>query len=132
MIKIGLGQFSGMIALAALAAGSDATLADPSDLAGAWRGGGTVTFGSGATERARCRARYSPSSKTSYTVSAQCATSSGGVSQAATVRGQGGRYRGSFYNAEFDAGTIYIVVRGRNQTVRLVSNKGSAWLRLSR
>ena len=133
MIKIGLGQFSGMIALAALAAGSDAALADPPDLAGSWRGGGSVTFGSGAKERAKCRARYSPSSKTSYTVTAQCATPSGIVSQTASVRGRGGHYQGSFYNAEYDAsGTIYIVVRGRNQTVRLVSTKGSALLRLSR
>ena len=131
MIKFSPRQLSGVIALAALAGG--AARADPGELAGVWSGGGSVTFGSGVKERAKCRASYSQRSKSSYTVNAQCATPSGSVSQTASVRGGGNSYQGSFYNAEFDAsGTIYIVVRGRNQTVRLISNKGSALLRLSR
>lgn len=133
MTRIGFRHFCGLVALTALAAGSDAARADPAGLAGAWSGGGSVTFGSGAKERAKCRARYSPSSKNSYTVKATCATSAGSVSQTANVRGGGNSYQGRFYNADYDAsGTIYVVVRGRNQTVRIVSNKGSALLRLSR
>jgi hypothetical protein len=133
MIKIGFRQFCGLMTLTALAAGSDAALADPAGLAGAWSGGGSVTFGSGAKERAKCRARYSPTSKNSYTINATCATPSASVSQTASVRGSGNSYQGRFYNPDYDAsGTIYVVVRGRSQTVRIVSNKGSALLRLSR
>jgi hypothetical protein len=133
MIKTGIRLFSGVVALAALAAASDGAQADPGKLAGAWSGGGSVTFGSGAKERAKCRARYSPTSKNSYTVNATCATPAGSVSQTANVRGAGNSYQGRFYNPDYDAtGTIYVVVRGRSQTVRIVSNKGSALLRLSR
>lgn len=107
-------------------------LAD-SDLSGAWKGGGTVTFSSGAKEQARCRARFSPSGKRAYDVSATCATQSGTVSQTAFVRGTGSTYRGTFYNPEFDtSGKIQINVSGQSQVVRLTSAKGSAVIRLSR
>lgn len=103
------------------------------DLSGTWSGGGSVTFGSGSKERARCRASFVRTSKFSYDVSATCATPSGRVSQTATVRGSGNRYRGSFYNPDYDAsGSISITVSGRSQTVRLVGTKGSALLRLAR
>lgn len=112
---------------------SGAAHSEPGSLAGSWSGGGTVTFGTGNKERARCRATYSPSGKTSYEVSATCATQSGSVSQQAVVRGRGSNYRGTFYNPDFDAsGSISITVSGRSQTVRLTSTKGSALLRLSR
>jgi hypothetical protein len=108
-------------------------VAQAADLAGSWKGGGTVTFASGSSEKARCRATFSPSGKSSYDVSATCATQSGTVSQTAFVRGSGSSYRGTFYNPEFDAsGKISISVSGRSQTVRLNSNKGSAVIRLSR
>jgi hypothetical protein len=103
------------------------------DLSGSWKGGGTVTFNSGATERARCRATFSPSGERAYDVSATCATQSGTVSQTAFIRGRGSSYRGTFYNPEFDtSGRIQISVSGRSQVVRLTSNKGSAVIRLSR
>lgn len=107
--------------------------ADSPGLAGSWKGGGTVTFSSGSSERARCRATFSPSGKSAYDVSATCATQSGTVSQTAFVRGSGSSYRGTFYNPEFDAsGRISISVSGRSQVVRLTSSKGSAVIRLSR
>lgn len=107
-------------------------LADP-DLAGSWRGGGTVKFNSGATEQARCRATFSPSGKRAYDIKASCATQSGTVTQTAFIRGHGSTYRGTFYNPEFDtSGKIQISVSGRSQVVRLNSNKGSAVIRLSR
>ena len=107
--------------------------ANAADLSGTWSGGGSVTFGSSQRERARCRASVVRTSKFSYDVNATCATPSGRVSQSATVRGSGNRYRGSFYNPEFDAsGSISITVSGRSQTVRLVGTKGSALLRLTR
>jgi hypothetical protein len=112
---------------------SSASFAEPGGLAGSWTGGGTVTFGSGNPERARCRATFSPSGASSYDVSATCATQSGSVSQQAVVHGSGNRYRGTFYNAEWDAsGTISIAVSGRSQTVRLTGTKGNAVLTLRR
>lgn len=103
------------------------------DLAGNWKGGGTVRFSSGATEHARCRATFSPSGKAAYDVSATCATQSGTVSQTAFIRGTGNSFRGTFYNPEYDtSGRIQISVSGRSQTVRLTSTKGSAVIRLSR
>ncbi|HKZ97656.1 MAG TPA: hypothetical protein VJ045_11820 [Hyphomicrobiaceae bacterium] len=107
--------------------------AEAGSLDGAWSGGGSVSFSSGQKERARCRANYRRASKSSYVVNANCATSSASVAQTATVRGSGNSYQGRFYNAEYDAsGTIYVVVHGRSQTVRINSTKGSALLRLSR
>lgn len=126
--------FSAASAAVLLAAASAAAPAHAdTDLAGSWRGGGTVRFSSGATEQARCRATFSPSGTRAYDVSATCATQSGTVSQTAFVRGRGGTYRGTFYNPEYDtSGRIQISVRGRSQVVRLTSSKGSAVLRLSR
>ena len=110
-----------------------ATAASAADLAGSWKGGGTVTFSSGSSVKARCRATFSPSGKSAYDVSATCATQSGTVSQTAFVRGSGSSYRGTFYNPQFDAsGKISISVSGNSQTVRLNSSKGSAVIRLSR
>jgi hypothetical protein len=122
---------SGLAALLAAVTMTPAA-ADP-DLAGSWKGGGTVTFNSGATEHARCRATFSPSGKRAYDVSATCATQSGTVSQTAFIRGTGSSYRGTFYNPEYDtSGKIQISVSGKSQVVRLSSNKGSAVIRLSR
>ena len=103
-------------------------------LEGSWSGGGTVSFTSGATEQARCRARYSPAGRNSYTLNATCATPSGRAAQTATVRRVGdNKYSGSFYNSEYSiSGVIHIVVRGASQTVRLVSDSGSAFFNLSR
>jgi hypothetical protein len=102
-------------------------------LSGNWRGDGSVSFSSGSRERARCRATFSPTSKTSYEYSATCATQSGTASASGHVRGNGTNFKGSFYNAEYDTnGSISITVHGRSQTVRLLSSKGSALIRLSR
>ena len=103
-------------------------------LEGSWSGGGTVTFASGARERASCRARYSRAGKNSYAVNATCATASGRAAQVATVRQVGeNRYSGSFYNSEYGiSGVMHIAVRGTSQTVRLISDSVSAVINLSR
>jgi len=103
-------------------------------LEGSWSGGGTVSFASGSTERARCHAQYRHAGSTSYTMSATCATASGRASQTASVRQVGeNRYAGSFYNSEYGiSGAISIVLHGRSQTVRLRSDSGSAVISLSR
>jgi hypothetical protein len=103
-------------------------------LEGSWSGGGTVTFASGARERASCRARYSRAGKNSYAVNATCATTSGRAAQVATVRQVGeNRYSGSFYNSEYGiSGVMHVVVRGTSQTVRLISDSASAVITLGR
>jgi hypothetical protein len=103
-------------------------------LEGSWSGGGTVSFASGSTERARCRAHYHRAGSTSYTLNATCATASGRASQTASVRQVAeNRYAGSFYNSEYGiSGVISIVLHGRSQTVRLRSDSGSAVISLSR
>jgi len=101
---------------------------------GSWSGGGTVSFASGSTERARCRAHYRRAGSASYTLNATCATASGRASQTASVRQVAdNRYAGSFYNSEYGiSGVISVVLHGRSQTVRLRSDSGSAVISLSR
>jgi hypothetical protein len=103
-------------------------------LEGSWSGGGTVSFASGSTERARCRANYRRAGSASYTLDATCATASGRASQTASVHQVAeNRYTGSFYNSEYGiSGVISIVLHGRSQTVRLQSDSGSAVISLSR
>ena len=108
--------------------------ADPGGLAGSWRGSGWVTFSSGKKERARCRAQYSPASAKSYTLKASCATSSAKATQRATVTEiSKNRYRGSFYNTEYNAsGTVRIVLRGRTQSVTLSGDAATATIQMRR
>jgi hypothetical protein len=108
--------------------------AEPS-LEGSWSGGGEVAFAvTGSRERARCRAHYNRRTKDSYAMQATCATASGKAAQTATVHRVGeNRYRGTFHNSEYDiTGTIFVVVNGNSQSVRLTSTSGSALFRLSR
>ena len=101
---------------------------------GAWRGGGQVTFGSGAREQASCRAHYTRRTASSYFVRATCATASGRASQTAILRrASQNSYRGRFYNSEYDiSGNINVVQRGNTQSVRLTSGSGSAFFQLRR
>jgi hypothetical protein len=104
-------------------------------LEGSWSGGGEVAFSAtGSRERARCRAHYNRRTKDSYAMQAICATASGKAAQTATVHRVGeNRYRGTFHNSEYDiTGTIFVVVNGNSQSVRLTSSSGSALFRLSR
>jgi hypothetical protein len=121
------------LAVLGASAASAPSIADPG-LAGSWRGGGWVAFSNGKKEKARCRATYRRTSKQSYRLSAICATSSGKASQTATVyRLASGRYRGSFYNTEYNVrGTIRVVVSGGSQRVSLAGDGASASLHLRR
>lgn len=127
---------AGALALAALMLSGVAggTRAEPPNLEGAWSGRGSVSFSSGSKEEARCRASYQRRTSSSYTLRAVCATPSVRAAQTATVRQVGSnRFEGSFHNSEFNvSGTIYIVVRGASQIVRLTSSAGWAHFRLSR
>ncbi len=108
--------------------------AEPPSLEGTWSGGGRVTFPSGESETARCRAQYSRQSKTSYVVRASCATSSARVEQTARVRQSGANtFLGSFHNDEYNVdGAIHVTVSGSVQHVSLDGGGASAKLRLSR
>ena len=103
-------------------------------LEGSWRGGGSVAFSSGASERAQCRAQYRRASVNAYTVTATCATPSGRATQTATLRRVGDNtYQGQFRNAEYDvSGTISVTVSGNRQSVRLSGDTGSAAFELRR
>ena len=103
-------------------------------LEGSWSGGGSVQFATGGSEQARCKAFYSRASKDTYRLRATCATPSGKANQTATVHKVGeNRYRGNFHNPDYDiTGTIFVVVSGNSQNVRLTSSSGSAMFRLSR
>jgi hypothetical protein len=109
------------------------TTPDSGSLAGSWSGG-WVSFSSGNKERARCHANYSRAGGDSYSLSATCATSSGKASQTATVyKVSDGRYRGSFFNSDFNVhGTIRVAVHGNTQDVSLAGDGASAALSLSR
>lgn len=103
-------------------------------LAGSWSGGGWVSFASGKKERARCRAHYSGAGDNSYSLNATCATASGKASQQATVyKVAANRFRGSFYNSDYNvSGSIRVVLHGNSQSVTLSGDSGSASLSLSR
>ena len=110
------------------------TTPDGGSLAGSWSGGGWVSFASGNKERARCHASYSRAGGDAYSLSATCATSSGKASQTATVyKVSEGRYRGSFFNSDFNIhGSIRVAVHGNTQDVSLAGDGASASLSLSR
>jgi hypothetical protein len=129
-----LALLAALAALVVMLTTSGPSIAQPANLEGSWSGGGVVSFASGARERARCRAHYSRRSRTSYALTATCATPSGRATQSASVRQVGGNsYQGSFYNSEYNvSGTIHVLVRGNSQSVHLSSGAGSASLRLSR
>jgi hypothetical protein len=125
-----------LVPLAVLVASG--TIAAPSvadaGLSGSWSGGGWVSFSTGTKEKARCRATYSRAGKKSYTVHATCATSSGKASQTATVyQVTASRYRGSFFNADYNVrGVIRVVVSGGSQKISLAGDGASASLSLTR
>ena len=123
---------AGLAAAGFLAAQSAA--AEPASLEGSWSGGGTVNFSSGASERARCRVRFSRYSSTVFGMNAVCATTSARVAQTATVERVGAnRFAGTFYNPEYGvSGIINIVLGGNRLSASLRGDAGSAQLSFSR
>ena len=110
------------------------TAAEPVNLEGSWSGSGTVTFPSGGTEAARCRASFRRNSADSFSMDALCATPSGKVAQTAQLqRTSGNRFNGAFQNAEYGiSGEIDIVVRGNSLNAALNGGGASASLKLSK
>lgn len=102
--------------------------ADMMALDGAWSGGGSVKFPSGAKEAARCRANFKKRGSESYQVSARCASASGKVEQSALLTYVGGnQFTGSFFNEEYKVdGTITVTVTGQSQNVSISTPAGSS------
>jgi hypothetical protein len=112
----------------ALALAAAPARADIVNLDGAWSGGGSVKFPSGAKEAARCRANFKKRGAESYLVNARCASASGKVEQSALLTYVGGnQFTGSFFNQEFKVdGTITVTVSGNSQSVSISSPAGSS------
>lgn len=124
--------YAGLLAaLTGLAPLGSSAMAGP--LAGSWSGSGYVKPHNSGKERARCRVSYWKNSKTKYGAKANCSTASlGGISQTASLRRvKNNHYSGSFYNAKYGvSGSIYVVVKGRRQSVSLRSSNGRAYISL--
>ena len=103
-------------------------MADMMSLDGAWAGGGSVKYPSGAKEAARCRANFKKRGAESYQVSARCASASGKVEQSAMLTYVGGnQFTGSFFNEEYKVdGTITVTVSGNSQNVLISTPTGSS------
>ena len=110
------------------------TAADAVSLEGSWSGSGTVTFPSGGTEAARCRASFRRQSDDTFAMNALCATPSGKVAQTAQLQRIGGnRFSGAFQNTEYGiSGQINIVVRGNSLSAALDGGGATASLKLSK
>ncbi len=118
--------FTPTLAIAAPATGAES-------LSGGWSGGGKVFYGE-TREKASCRARFSKTGGSSYSMSASCATPSGRVDQSGSVHSVGGnRYAGSFHNSQYGvSGSISISVSGGSMSVSLSGDGGSGSLHLHR
>lgn len=105
-----------------------------SGLSGSWSGVGTIVLPSGASEEARCRARFRPSGDGSYSMSAVCATPSQRASQTGELDPVGSnRYAGSIYNDEYNyTGEIFLTVRGDRLNASLSGGQVSGRISMSR
>lgn len=120
--------------LAFTMAASEPSLSRRADLGGSWSGAGTVTLPSGETERARCRARFSPQGGGSYGMNAVCATPSYRAEQTAVLERVGSdRYAGSFYNPEYSySGVISVTVRGNRLSATISGGEFAGRMSLRR
>ncbi len=120
--------------LAVLCGAVESATAENVSLEGSWSGNGTVTFPSGGTEAARCKASFRRQSDDKFAMNALCATPSGKVAQTAQLqRISANRFSGDFQNSEYGiAGQINIVVRGNSLNAALNGGGATASLKLSK
>ncbi len=116
------------IIAAACLAGTPASAQRASGLEGSWSGSGRVVLPSGDTERARCRVTFRKQSRSSYAMTATCATPSAKASQTGSIRlVAGSTYAGRFYNAEYDvSGSVRLTKRGSRITAALNGTNGAS------
>lgn len=126
------GALAAGLAAMSMAVMPSAAFAD--GLAGSWRGNGSVTLPSGATEKARCRVSFSKQGGKSYAMNAVCASSSAKVSQTASLEQvSANRFAGEFTNAEYGVtGSIHVTVSGSSISANLNGGGGSASFNLTR
>jgi hypothetical protein len=138
MFKLSFRHFSAglavMIGAAIVGGHAGPVAAQATTLEGAWSGGGNVSFSSGKTERARCRASFSKRGANGYSMSAVCASASGRASQTAQLTRSGAnRYTGNFQNPEYGiSGSISVSVNGNSLNASLSGGGGSASFNLNR
>jgi hypothetical protein len=130
-VAAGLAVLSG---IALLGGNATPSAAQSTSLEGSWNGGGSVRFGSGKSERARCRANFSKRGADGYSMSAVCASASGRAAQTAQLTRSGAnRYSGNFQNAEYGiSGSISVTVNGNSMNASLSGGGGSASFNLNR
>ena len=122
------------LAAACIALAPGPAAAQQATLQGSWSGSGTVRYSSGATESARCNARFSQRSGDNFSMNAVCASASGRVVQTGELsRVSATRFVGEFNNPQYGiTGSITISVRGSSLTASLSGGGGSAQFNLSR
>lgn len=128
------GKLLGAAAACLLALGLASADAQQGTLEGAWSGSGTVTFSTGNSELARCRASFRKQGGDRFAMNAVCATPSGRVAQTAQLgRVSNNKYSGEFFNSDYGVtGNINITLRGNNLTALLSGGGASASFNLSR
>ena len=101
---------------------------------GSWSGSGRVHFPSGDSEKARCRATFTPRGVNGMNMVAQCATAAARLQQTAVLERVGSnRFTGNFQNSEYGvAGTITVTVVGGTLNALLSGGGGGAEFRLNR
>lgn len=103
-------------------------------LEGSWSGSGTVTFPSGNSEAARCKANFRRQGSESFAMNAVCATPSGKVAQTAQIdRVAGNKFSGEFHNPEYGVtGNISIMLRGNSLLASMNGGGATASFNLSK
>lgn len=102
------------------------------EIAGYWRGSGTVAPAEGQRERVRCRVTFRRISARGYGFSARCASQSANINQSGSVYRTGrSSYAGEFFNPDYNiSGRVRIRVSGGRQYVTLSSAQGTGQLTL--
>ena len=116
------------VVAAACLTGTPASAQRAASIEGSWSGTGRVVLPSGDAERARCRVTFRKQSRSSYAMTATCATPSAKASQTGSVqRVAGTTYAGRFYNAEYNvSGSVRLTMRGSRITAALNGTNGAS------
>ena len=105
--------------------------AEPGSIAGLWSGSGTVGY-RGQVDRVFCRSRFAKTSAKSFSVSSVCTTENGRYDIAGHVTSTGGgRYRGTVMSNNV-SGRVTLFYSGRQMSVTVTSQQGSAQMTLAR
>jgi hypothetical protein len=105
--------------------------AAPASIAGSWAGSGTFAY-RGSVDRVYCRSHFTKTSAKSFAVSSVCTAANGRYEIAGNVTNTGGgRYRGTVLSGNV-RGRVTLFYSGRQMSVTVTSQKGSAQITLAR